>query len=295
MITAVIETINATQASEYLIHNTGNRRINKGHLARLVGKQKRGEWITNGDTIRIDTTGAVRDGQHRLAMVEKTKIPIEAIVVRGIDPKAFSTMDVGKKRSLSDVLGIDKELHPIQLSEAARLVWQYLSHNLKGEIGTHEEIRAWIIKHPDIRQSIEFYQQFDTPTSVPQYRAAALAAHYLFSKADKKGADDFISRYITGFNLTQDDPIHGLRDYVLKVQNAARPANTRQVLRLLITAWNAYQRHKPVKRFNVAKRAQNQSATIDGLPEKLFFVRPNQLRLLDLIQEEEPEEDEQET
>src|SRR4030042_1787327 len=117
MITCEVETITRELAEEYLKTDKGNNRsLSMPHVAELVGKQKRGEWVTNGDALRFDTKGQLRDGQHRLKMVEHTGIPIEVVVVRGIESGAFSTMDVGKKRSFSDVLGIEREKYPKQLS-----------------------------------------------------------------------------------------------------------------------------------------------------------------------------------
>ncbi|GAI59216.1 unnamed protein product [marine sediment metagenome] len=95
-----VETIDRETAERYLNLERGNNRpFSPSHLADLIGRQQRGEWVTNGDTIRFDATGQLRDGVHRLRMVKATGISIEVIVARDIAPEAFITMDVGKKRS----------------------------------------------------------------------------------------------------------------------------------------------------------------------------------------------------
>ncbi len=107
-----LETIDREKAQQYIAKNVGNRPVSRPHLNQLISRQQRAEWKTNGDSIRFDSNGDLRDGQHRLHMVMLTGIPIEAVVIRGVDPDAFVTMDTGKNRTITDVLAIRKEPNP---------------------------------------------------------------------------------------------------------------------------------------------------------------------------------------
>jgi hypothetical protein len=293
MVTCKVETITQALADEYLTQTNGlNRTLSNPHVAELIGKQMRGEWVMNGDTIRFDSKGQLRDGQHRLRMVQLTGIPIEVIVVRGLDPAAFITMDVGKKRSLQDVYTIAHEPRPKLLAPASALIWRYLTGNLKGNIGSHDEIKAILADHPEIRNSCAFYDKIPKKqVPAPPHWNATIAAHYLFSRIDTEGAkekaDTFISNYTTGLNATEGDPAFLARNCLMNIERGNRPATDLQAFRLLAQAFNLYQADKKViHNFKVLKRSKIvEHFTIDGFPKKLFINRPSQMALFDELEE----------
>ncbi|OGO05086.1 MAG: hypothetical protein A2Y91_03285 [Chloroflexi bacterium RBG_13_54_8] len=295
MITCEVETITRELAEEYLKTDKGNNRsLSMPHVAELVGKQKRGEWVTNGDALRFDTKGQLRDGQHRLKMVEHTGIPIEVVVVRGIESGAFSTMDVGKKRSFSDVLGIEREKYPKQLSLTVQFVWRYLSRNMKGHVGSYEEMQTLLHDHPQIRDSVHFYRGLKQPAGAPGYDGVSMSLHYLFSRVDKQKANDFVSRYITGLYANEaTDPIHVTREQIIHFESSPRPPGALQVFSLLVRAFNHYQAEKPLRyRLPLQKvSAIVDAPRIDGFPRDLFFTRPSDMQLMLAIGEPAPEEE----
>lgn len=300
MITCEVETITRELAEEYLKTDRGNNRsLSMAHVAELVGKQMRREWVTNGDAIRFDTKGQLRDGQHRLKMVEITGIPIEVVVVREIKPAAFSTMDVGRKRSFSDVLGIAHEKYPTQLSLAVQFVWRYMSRNMKGRLGSYEEMQALLHEHPEIRDSVRFYRGLKQAAGAPGYSGVTMSLHYLFSRVDQEKANDFVSRYITGLHANEEtDPIHVTREQVIYLERNPRPPSALQVFSLLVRAFNAYRAQKPLRgRLQLLKLAEIVDAPrIDGFPKDLFLIRRSDMQLMlevgEPASESAPEEDE---
>lgn len=288
MITCTVETIDREAAERYLNLDKGNNRpFSTGHLGDLVGRQMRGEWVTNGDTIRFDANGQVRDGQHRLRMVKQTGIPIEVVVVHNIDPAAFSTMDVGKKRSLGDVLYIEKEKNSTQLAGTLAWIWRYLSRRMRGmNAGSHEEVRKVLTQHPEIRDAIVFYLSLDRPLSTPSWKVVTMSTHYLFSRVDATAANDFISKYVTGLGLVDStDPIKVLRDQVIKYASDPRKPAGSQVFALLCRAWNAHQAGQPIKKKFTLPRVTKASPKIAGFPKELFLE--SQLPLEENEDEEE--------
>lgn len=104
-ITFGLELIDAEKAAKYLAHNNGNRGKKKRALHDYAEDMKNGMWKFNGvDNIVFDTNGDLRNGQHRLEAIVTSGEPQAYFVVRGIDPEAFDTMDVGAKRGLADML-----------------------------------------------------------------------------------------------------------------------------------------------------------------------------------------------
>lgn len=273
-LTFELETIDREKAQQYIGKNVGNRPVSQGHLNQLIGRQRRGEWRTNGDSIRFDWNGDLRDGQHRLHMVMLTGIPIEAVVMRGIDPGAFVTMDTGKTRSITDVLGIKKETSPKLLAAAVQWTYRYLADRMTGKIESHEVLLSVLDQHPELRDTVEWYQAINQPRGAPGYPAITLGAHYLFSRVNKSEADDFIDRYLTGLRVQQgSDPVGILRGQVVSLASPqARILQPSQIFGLFVLAWNIQHSGKriPKRGFSIPPRGAPR-AKIIGFPEGWFI------------------------
>ena len=274
MITCKVETIDRDAAERYLNIDRGNNRpFSKNHLADLVGRQMRGEWVTNGDTIRFDTENQLRDGQHRLRMVKQTGVPIEVVVIHDIDTAAFSTMDIGKRRSLGDVLYIEHEKNHTQLAGTLAWVWRYLSRKVKmPKAGSYEEMHKILDQHSGLRDSVTFYLNLERPLSTPGWTAVNMAVHYLFSQVESTAANDFIEKYVTGLGLVEPtDPIKVLRDQIIKYASDPRKPSTWQIFMLLCRAWNDHQRGQSVKKKYTLPKVATASPKIAGFPKELFL------------------------
>lgn len=102
-----VVTVTPEDAMALLDSNKSNRPLNDQHVRRIANQITDGKWRFNGDTIKISSTNDVLDGQHRLWAIIEAKAPVETIVVRGIEPDAFATIDTLRKpRSGSDVLAL---------------------------------------------------------------------------------------------------------------------------------------------------------------------------------------------
>ncbi|MBA7700992.1 hypothetical protein ES703_109718 [subsurface metagenome] len=271
---ATIETIDREAAERYLNLERGNNRpFSPMHLVDLIGRQQRDEWVTNGDSIRFDVNGQLRDGQHRLRMVKQTGIPIEVIVVRDIVPEAFKTMDVGKKRSLGDVLFIEHETNHAQLGYALGFIWRYLSRKMTGKVGSYEEHFKVLHAHPGIRDSVSFYLNLARPLSTPGWSAITTSSHYLFSQVEATEANDFIEKYVTGLGLVEaTDPIKVLHEQVVKYASAPRRPSAAQIFALIVRAWNACKAGQSVKqKYPLPKENLKTSQKITGFPKELFL------------------------
>ena len=110
-------TVTVSQAKEWLKKNTRNRLIRKGYVTQLCEAMERGEWQVSHQPIAIAEDGRLLDGQHRLLALLKSQInSLPMTVALDVDPSTFDVIDIGARRSHSDIFREDKAIMaPISL------------------------------------------------------------------------------------------------------------------------------------------------------------------------------------
>lgn len=103
-----VETITPQKAREYFNTSQGEgkkfRPISQQFVHSYADTMKRGRWMENGEPIVFDTNGDLTNGCHRMLAVEEAGIPVRFLVVRGVDPEAFTTYDNGRHRTVGQLL-----------------------------------------------------------------------------------------------------------------------------------------------------------------------------------------------
>jgi len=117
--------VTPVKAAEYLARNTANRPLSQRTVRDFAQAMRRGEWRVTHQGIAFDTTGALVDGQHRLAAIIEAEVPVEVTVFTEVPVGAFDVLDTGKRRNAADVLAIDGEKSAVTLAVMIRTVWLY--------------------------------------------------------------------------------------------------------------------------------------------------------------------------
>lgn len=103
---AEVITITPDMAQNFLSTNKNNRPLDRKRVAFYGEQMKNGNWLLNGEAIKFDYNGNLLDGQHRLSAIIEVKKGIQSLVVKGLVPETFKTLDSGKIRTASDILSI---------------------------------------------------------------------------------------------------------------------------------------------------------------------------------------------
>ena len=217
------KTITPEHASDLLAnHNPSNRRLDNRHAAFLAREMDRGTFRPdNGDTIRIDTDGNVLDGQHRLAAVVRIGKPVDMLVAYDVDRDAFSTVDIGKPRTVQDIVAIDLArrgiVAPKGATTSARLMLEYESRFSSGASSVRSArgammpvdavqsvcVRAGFIE--TVERASKLSKQLPTVNTAPI--AVALTVCEL---DDRKACDAFFHRLRTMEGLRHGAPEHSV-------------------------------------------------------------------------------------
>lgn len=144
--------------------NKHNRPLSQLHVKRLAHEIAAGRWQYNGDTIKIANNDAVLDGQHRLWAVIEANKAINTLVVNGIEPEAFTTIDTLRKhRTFSDIVGMCGTMRNRNIIATA-LMWLIRWERGTLPIGNFKapearientDIDAALRNHPNIVQAVE--------------------------------------------------------------------------------------------------------------------------------------------
>jgi hypothetical protein len=238
--------ITPEMARELLTNNTANRPIKPNHIIFLMKEIVSGNWKFNGDPIRIGHDGSLIDGQHRLTAVIRTGIAIETLLIDGLDPKVFDTIDSGARRSTGDTLSVFGEKNGRNLAAALVVVNDLIMgkndfhHTVKI---SNSEILDMLNKYSGIRESLYWGRAIDklAPFSV------SVALHYLFSLKNKDKANTFFEAIHTGVNINNNDPTYWLRRRMIENATSKSKMTRRYMAALFIKAWNAHTTSKKMR------------------------------------------------
>jgi hypothetical protein len=154
-IVAEVVTITPAEATSWLRANEHNRPVRKNHVLFLANQIKSGLWQINGQAIVIADNEQVLDGQHRLLAIIESGKSIKTLVVYGITPEAFSTIDTGAVRSSADALYLHFNEHGIGIVKAVATAVPWLKQIEKGALRTggsskisNHEVIVYAKDHP---------------------------------------------------------------------------------------------------------------------------------------------------
>jgi hypothetical protein len=240
-----IVTITPQTAAAWLEANMNFRRPIKGYAERLAKDIASGRWDVNGDAIRFDDSGNLKDGQHRLLACVIAKTSFRSLVVWGIE--SDTNIDAGVKRSIGQLLHSRGEVSTNKLAAAIRIAW-YLESGMKSWTNndkrpTNQVLLAWFDANPTIRESL----RFAGPCSRVLPESAGAALHDEFSNKDQKMANDFVAVLAGKMPLSSGDPVMMLRERLIQDAGSKFKMNQRQRLAYSITAWNYWRKGTSIK------------------------------------------------
>src|SRR5210317_1084195 len=96
--------IDPSDAKSLLEKNTNNRKLRETVVDYYANEMINGNWIDNGDPIRIARSGRLLNGQHRLSALVKAGVTLPFHFLSNLSEESFEQMDNGAKRTLNDNL-----------------------------------------------------------------------------------------------------------------------------------------------------------------------------------------------
>lgn len=274
-ITVEMELITTEIAREYLEKNTMNRPLAEKQLAKYSGDMKEDMWLETGDPIKFADTGELLDGQHRLSSIVMVNKSIWLPVVRGLKKDAFMAMDMGKKRSLSDVLHVMGVKNSVRLSVCVSVLCAYKKNTifsvfkqrkmgsgfpLKMLLETYEKNKDIDRSYLDTQNICRRYGNKSVPTELVCFLHAA-RKYYPYSEHEK--IFYFIKKVITGELLEEGSAILVYRNYLQQIVRCNSHISSSFKMALLIKAWNRERLKIPTKSYEDLFPTENTLEFVD--------------------------------
>lgn len=241
-----VVTLTPALAQRLLDANPRNRRVSGGNYAVIKRAIEHGEWLLNGEAIKVSADGELLDGQHRCRAVVETGISIETFLITGLPSDAQDTMDTGKSRSLADVLGIHGEPNANGLAALIRRFYVserfgFAAASKTGSANlTIREQLDWLARNPWVRN-------YPAPGKMVGRHVPSLSgstAGFLmgvFDSIDQDDSDFFWARLMDGANLSVTHPIYVLRKTLTGIADSTRgQLNQTYIIAIIVKAWNSY-------------------------------------------------------
>ena len=103
-------TISPSMAENLLKTNNNNRAKSTVVIKNYAREMKLGRWSLTAEPIMVTESGELINGQHRLEAVIVSGMHIDFTVAVVPDTSTFRVLDMGRKRSHADILGIPRSI-----------------------------------------------------------------------------------------------------------------------------------------------------------------------------------------
>lgn len=205
-------------AAEWLKRNTHNRKLKQSTLQAYERDIRNNAWLLTHQGVAFDEKGRLLDGHHRLHAVVASGQAVQIFVTAGWPAggkqPVMDAVDRGCLRSLADQLHLQ---HGLPARDAVRVV--QISNNLAATFLNYGRVRksstaCVLAVYGAFAKEIKFV--LDIPNEMARLRNATVSSGVALGYGlwPEKTAD-FYQRLLTGDNLSRDNPVLPLRNYLL--------------------------------------------------------------------------------
>ncbi len=258
-IQAKIERFFPDTARALLSGMTANRNLKIAKVDIFASAIKQGSFNSlNGETIIINQSGRLEDGQHRLTAFLESGAPyIDFLVVRGVKEGAGQTVDQGTNRSPADIASMIGFEHPRMLMSSARWLWIY-ENNWPNGLCRADHVQAKILielirENPQLISAVDdVLRNFNTVTRIMTESVAGFV-RLVTDRASSYKSDIFFNALNTGEFAPESRQIRHLRDKLLARKSKTGRLRGGEIIVLTARTWNAFMEGRDLSRLYVTK------------------------------------------
>lgn len=241
-------------ATDWLDRNDINRKLREDRVNQLAQAIRRGEWVVNGDTIKINKQDQILDGQHRLWAVVEAGVPVVSAVVIGLENEAQMTVDTGARRNLADALRLKGEVNTNNLASALNLIhrWRLGESVLRspslGRLSAAQAFKMLEGEEGDrIRHALQRASMIRNAMNHTITMSIVTACLLRFEEIDRDDAVEFWSRVGEGTDMKRFDPCYMFRESCTKNSKRRAKYPALVIHAYAVKAWNAFRNGREIQ------------------------------------------------
>lgn len=255
-----IITVTPLLAAEWLKNNITNRPLAKAKD--YADDMKAGRWRLTHQGIAFNTKGQLIDGQNRLTAVIMSGCHVPMVVFFDCEPQSVDVLDIGKARTLGDVLKMRGVANANITAGIASKILAYengKSAVLNSPSANTGQLQSGGFKPSTRKAQIEFFESNKDKLIECSHFAVKVysaSSSRLLSPADigflywlfgmNRDANEFISTISTGLNIQESTAQYHMRRILEEAKNKMRIISSAQMMRYWLAAWE--KRNIPVKK-----------------------------------------------
>jgi hypothetical protein len=258
--------VTPAMAQEWLLANDNNRTLRQQKVHQYARDMAEGRWTLGADMICFAADGRLLNGQHRLNAVIISGCTVMFAVQHNTPPESMANMDTGASRKAGDFLNWAGESNGPLLASAAKLASLWVSGRIykdnKQQGVSHSEIRDFVAGHPDIRYSTNFINRHRNIDIKP---TPLVVAHWGIGRAaGEPAADTFVERLSSLVGEPRGSAVLALNSRLREMRRQKVDRPNRELLALVIKAWNYDVSGRPVASLTVTQRGAFKIPTPDA-------------------------------
>lgn len=229
--------------------NRSNRKVMLRHVKDISRDISNDRWMLNAQPISFtkDPFGGDADGlrllngQHRLRAVVDAGMDIEVPIAVNVSEDAFATFDTHAKK-LVRTGDNPKSIDDRVMMAAARLQWREdndISPYGTGPSPTASEFIDTLDRHPKMAT----YFPRARRRGMVEMGSAGVMTYFMYrvNREDPQIAPHFLDDLEFGENLTVENPVHKLRQEILK---GRQKMTRKEILSRLLGTWEDYRKYR---------------------------------------------------
>ena len=241
-------TITPEVAAQWLKANKHNRPVRGRHVEFLASEMTSGNWQMNGQGLVIAENEEILDGQHRLLACIEAGIPFRTMVIYGVDPKAFKTIDTGAPRTGIDALALHRPDLPTYVVKAVGSAVPWCLRLESGFVGmrvkiSNTDMLEYVDTHPSLWHCAEMLVRYPADAR-PMSTAMGTGCYEVMQRKDAIKAEKFMRRLFTGELLETHDVEYLIRTQFMKTAQTTTKLPMEVRMKKVVLGWNWIRRGK---------------------------------------------------
>lgn len=260
-----IERITPLVANQLLKNRPYQRKFSQATSDFYSREMQEGLWRETGESVQIDTSGCLCNGQHRLSAIVSSGKTFDMVVVRDIEPEAFDAMDQGKVRTPGDTLSRAGFKSADAVASVCANLRRFNPEQITFYKGftkrlAREEIRNYAEKRAErLNKAVALAGM----TKKVCAQSIMGTFFYLVGAIDEELSNEFALGFKTGADLAENSPILKTRNKLLDMRGMTRNGlDIVDIFPYLTNAWNKAYRAEPMSQL----RTPNTGLKLIGAP-----------------------------